>query len=659
MAFIYTVRQDIFDIMKTETHRHAYALICLLLILLKIWLIAENEIVAMPYDAEGYVTRATNGLWEIGLMHSGYPIWLRLTQQVGFPQRISIEILYLASCFFVSVSVKAYIHYVGAILLFLILAFAPFTYFLFDQALSDGFYLCLTLFALGFSIKIISCGQLKTSTLIKSASGLGVTLGIMLITRAEDQLIFFWIFVIVALSTAFCRVKGVSFFRLDFWRRPFCVFLIISISSFLIVNSMNTLFFLKSGVFARSLTLLPSHYKLLEKLAMIDSGSLQIRYIPISRASRELAYISSPTLSNLRDEVENTNNILQAASREAGLPNGEIGAGWIWWAFLGAMYKTVPDANPVKLNNIFMKTNDELDAAFADGRLKKRFIVNPLIGGNIPQLIADFPSGVANVLRKVFSSYPYVSDQVISSNIFNSVCLRRESLIGHPKRVVIQGWAFATVPTKEISYMLPRTVDGNYGKATYIERIDVSNGYAKSSGWKPNVYGYRIELNARSVQDVTLTYVLNDGTTLDSNVFSEGQVLTVESKANNGSKILQGTDFARLDSPEVRSGIRHEIQKTLAGYMASSATILVASGISIIFFVLVLFKVISERSADIGNIYILTIFVFLIFSARILFYALIETASWHVEIRYLASAQSMFFIFISLSLVVLFGLRAK
>lgn len=627
-----------------------FMLSCFLVVVVKIWFISKNEIVSMPYDAEAYVSRAINGLWEIGVVHSGYPIWLYLSQQLGLPQRISIEILYLLSCFFVSVTAKAYAHYAVATLLFFVLAFSPFTFFLFDQALSDGFYLCLTLFASGFSLKLLSCNNLKNSGFATYATGLGVTLGIMLLTRAEDQLIFFWIFALAALFAIFCRVQNAKLLTLKFWRRPFNLIFITSIVSFLVVNIVCSIFYLRSGVFGRSLTLLPGHYKLIEKLSMIDSGTPQKRYIPISSASREMAYAVSPTLNYLRDEVENPNNILQAASRQAGLPNGEIGAGWIWGIFLGAMYKTIPNSNPVRCEDVFKKMHVELDAAFEDGRLKKRFIINPVIGGNILQLFSNLPSGVFTVFGKIFMSYPYISDQLTNSDIFNKTCLRRKSLTGSPKRIILQGWGYAAFPPRKILFVLPRAVDGSYGKAKYIERNDVSIGIEKSNGWNPEVYGFRAEIEANSLEDVTLAYYFSDGTIVESDFFSKGQVSTIVSKSDNKSKVIQGIDIAEYDPTNVRRGFRHKLQNILVRYMSTNTAVILASTIFIFFLVLAIIKIVNKKYDRLRNILVFQLFLFLIFSARILFYSLIETASWHVEIRYLASAQALFFIFISFSI---------
>jgi len=179
----------------------------------------------------------------------------------------------------------------------------------------------------------------------------------------------------------------------------------------------------------------------------------------------------------------------------------------------------------------------------------------------------------------------------------------------------------------KISFILPRTVDGSYGKAKYIERFDVSNGIEKSSGWKPEVYGFQAEIEANSLEDVTLTFVLSDGSIVNSNLFSNGQVATIGNKANS-SKVVQGIDIARVDLINVRSGVRHEIQKTLVRYMNSNAAVLLASTIAIAFFILTIIKVIYKKDDVFDNIFVFQFFLLLIFSARILFYSLIEAASW-------------------------------
>lgn len=635
--------------MKTK-QLNIYITSCFIVAALKMWLIAKNEIVSMPYDAEAYVTRAINGLWEIGVVHSGYPIWLYLTQQVGLPQRISIEILYLSSCFFVFTTSRAYTYLSAALLLFIILAFAPFTYFLFDQAVTDGFYLCLTLFAVGFSLRILDYVEFKMRRVAIYAFGLGVTLGIMLLTRAEDQLVVSWIFVVVGLFSVVCRRENDNLLTLKFWRKPFYVLLVISVSSLVVVNIVCTVFYVRSGVFGRSLTLLPGHYKLLERLALIDPGISQHRYIPISSVSRKLAYGVSPTLSSLRDEVENPNNVLQAASRKAELPSGEIGAGWIWGIFLGAMYKTTPNPNAVKCEDKFKKMHAELDAAFADGRLKKRFIINQLIGGNIEQLVRDWPSSAFAVLKKILSSYAYVSDQTYDAEIFDKVCLRRAALTGRRNHIILQGWAFPVSPGIKILLVMPRRGDGNYGKAKYIERLDVSDGVGKSSGWKPEVYGFRADIEANSLEDVTLRYFFSDGTMIESNSFIRGQVRTILNKANDSTKVVECLDIAEVDSPFVRKGIRHEMQKKLARYIASSGSVLLVSTISIGFFIFSILVIIKRKYDIFRSVFVFQVFITLIFALRLLFYSLIETASWHVEIRYLASAQALLVAFISVSL---------
>ena len=644
---------DKLRILSTIRH-HAFAYICMSVATFKVLLISRNEIVVMPHDAASYVSRALNGVWDIGLMHVGYPIWLNATFYTGLPQRILIEVFYLLSCLYVVNTLRYRIGSKFACLLFLLLSFAPFTFFLFDQALSDGFYLCLTLFAFGISVKWLNTDMDDSRALPGTAFALGVALGMMSLTRAEDQYIAFWVVAVPALFAIFRRDVDGRYFSTDRWRRPFYLLLITGVTSYLIVAFVSSVFYTTSGVFARTIPLLPGHYRLLENLATIDAGMPQERFIPVSKASRELAYQASPTLRRLRESVEDETNILHAASQRAGLPEGEIGAGWIWWAFLGAQYETIPNVQPSEMDDLFVDVNHELETAFAQGLLKKRFIINPLLGGNMRQLISDLPSGISVVSGKLFGSYRYTEDQNNSVDAFDKACNRRAWLISGQAKVILQGWAFPSSPSVAISSVSARSGNGARATAAYIERIDVASGYEKLNGWKPEVYGFHAEINADSVDDVVLVYTLSDGSTVSGNNFSEGGISTQAPQGAGAVSVVQGIDIAALESPGFRQGPKHEFQNALISYMGSTVTIILAAAIITGFLILMAVKLL-RRSPDLrSNLYVVQFLLMLLIFARIAFYALIETAAWHVEIRYLAATQGLLIVYLVLSAVIIF-----
>jgi hypothetical protein len=179
----------------------------------------------------------------------------------------------------------------------------------------------------------------------------------------------------------------------------------------------------------------------------------------------------------------------------------------------------------------------------------------------------------------------------------------------------------------------------------------VSNGFEKTYGRKPQVYGFRVEVEANSLDEVTLTYIISDGTMVQGNMFVKGQISTIEGSSRSSTKVVQGIDIAELDSNHVRSGIRHEMQTKLVNYASSSLFAFLTMGISIAFFIFTIAKASYNKSAVSRQLFVFQLILFLIIGARILFYSMVEAASWHVELRYLASAQVLLLVFFIISLV--------
>jgi hypothetical protein len=116
-----------------------------LMLLAKLLLVAGNEIVAEGHDAWSYVFAASmNPVSDIGGKLPGYPTWLWLWKEAGIPQRLAIEGFFVFSAGVLAWSLRrSVLGPLAAASLLLVTVFSPVSYFLFDRALSDGFYLCL------------------------------------------------------------------------------------------------------------------------------------------------------------------------------------------------------------------------------------------------------------------------------------------------------------------------------------------------------------------------------------------------------------------------------------------------------------------------------------------------------------------------------------
>ncbi|MGI4779702.1 MAG: hypothetical protein ACRYGA_16570 [Janthinobacterium lividum] len=605
----------------------------LLISILKIVLVAGNEIVAIPYDSESYVRQTAYHIYDLGAP-PGYPFWLALSGSTGLPQRISIEALLILTSFVLSLWLRKMFGGACGGLAFLMFVMSPATYFMFDYALSDGFYACLSILAIAFSGILIFSKSLRTK--LVAALFLGATMGWMALTRNEDPLLFAWVGLILLLLS-------LHSFRTD--ARTSCGFILrnvvltgvaIAVPAVVMVESVNWIHLNKSGVFARTLAGLPGHTLLLRNLAEIDADETAIHYVPVSAKARGLAYKASPTLQKYMPSVEDHDSIFQRVSRETGLPPGEIGAGWIWHVF------NVPvlQVNGVVGGELeYRRMNNELEAGFKSGLLKRKFILHSFATAPPMEILSQLPRSAWVVAKRSFQTYPQGIDMAHEKQLFDAVNLRRAALTGGGYRHAIQGWAFMENRKAKIKSVM--FVDGseqNPVTISYMPRTDVEEGFKKTDGLKPDVTGFKIDFYSSSQKMGKLLYFLEDGSTMIADDMPTG-VKKIEPKTSDGSTLYQGIDFSNIE-PVVRTGFRHRVQALLssvANQNVVSSALIVALLALCVLSVAVGKHLPSRRS----SVQLFAFMVAALFLLRTLFYAVLESEAWAVEVRYMLAANFM------------------
>ena len=601
--------------------------------LIKIVLVAGNEIVAVPYDSADYVRQAANHLYGLGAA-PGYPFWLALSGLSGVPQRISIEILLLLSSFVLSCWLRKMFGFLCAALAFFMLVMSPATYFIFDYALSDGFYACLSIVAISFSGILVFSSAFKAR--LAAALGLGTTMGWMALSRNEDPFLFAWVGLVLVFSIfrSFWINAGAA--RLSLLGAAAVTAAAIALPAVSMIEVVNLVHLKESGVAARTLAGLPGHTRLLRNLAEIDTGEVSISHVPITAKARSLAYMASPTLRKYENTVEARDSIFQQVSREAGLTSGEIGAGWIWHVFNVAVLQ---GNGVVGAESEYRKINAELDDAFRSERLKKKFILHAFATAPPMEIISRLPLSFWNVAKKSFQTYPQGSDLGYEKQVFDAVALRRSDLIGGGYKNVIQGWAFVENGNKKItSVMFAGDVDANSVDVSYMPRTDVENAFRKPDGSKPAVLGFRLNFYTSSAKPGKLIYFMEDGAVLMGGNMSAGAT-EFESEVGGGTKVQQGIDVATV-GPFKRLGYRHDAQ----AYLSKVANApFVSSALTVILLVLCVLPIVAGKyfhsmklDARLFICMVASLFVF-----RVLFYAVLESEAWVVEVRYMLAANFM------------------
>ncbi len=635
---------------------------CCLVALAKLVLISTDEIISTKGDAAVYASQIM-GPWTLGYMQ-GYPLWLRLCHLFEVPQRLAIEGLYLLSAVAMGFAVRKVFDARTGYLTVGLLALAPYTYFLFDLGLPDGFYLCLTLLALSVSTHLL-VARTRGELLVLSL-GLGALLGFMAITRNEDPLLALWVLLIVGAIAYKLHREPRAVFNWQFWRRPVISGLLTAAAACAVVFCLCFSFYVTDDVFARDAALIPGHFKLLKDLAQIDTGQPQLRFVPISKRSRELAYSASPTLAKLRSSVEDPADNWQVMSRESGLPPGEIGGNLIWQTFNSKLVfqsdgeRPTADERPAAAEAKYEKMDAELAAAFRDGRLKKRFTINPLIGGDLPALIGDLPHSASAVMAAAMSDQAEdPPDQNFNAGLFNRAFLRRAALIKIPE-VTVEGWAFFNSPDQKVS----RVVVGSdlIASAPVVnqDRPDVVSSVAKQSGWKPDVFGFHAIVKSSSPNEVTVTYYLSNGSQVEAQHLKVHEVSALHVKEMPGRDVLQGIDTASSltgnDAPEWQHGVQLSIVRlfgALSSPLLTVAIVLLAFGFSG-------YTLLLKQDGRWKITFVFFSLGIALWISRIFFYSVLNARAWDgARIRYLAPTHALELVLLSVAIAALTRMSVK
>lgn len=620
---------------------------CASLAIAKLCLIAPNEIVSWPDDSVVYA-RQSLGPWTLGYP-AGYPAWLSLCRLFGFPQRIAIELLYLTAAFAVAYALRKWFGGLAGYLTFSILAMSSSTFFLFDRGLADGFFACLTLFGLALTIRVLLAES--TRGLLLWSTGLGGVLGIMSITRSEDPLLALWIICLVVASVIIRRRgDGRTSRRLE-WAHSMLAGVIASAVAALVCLSLCFSFLLGEGVFARGVALMPGHVKLLDNLAKIQTGEPPIRFIPITKKSREMAYAASPTFAKYRSIIENPQDGWQSMSRQNGIPAGEIGGGWIWHAINTNLIATCGGSHTCA-EGVYKRINSELDQAFHDGRLRKRFVINSLIGGNPIHLLSELPPSIDAVTTAMLSSSPEnPEDQAIDEEIFDRAFVRRASLVPHDFNMTVQGWAFVNKPGHKITTVRISSPMVSDAPVSLLERPDVARGFIKQNGWSPLIVAFRANLMSRTSDQIRVTYSLDDGSTLMSDHLQAMRGSVLQNTSVLGDDVLQGIDLAGRQSAPRNESVRHKIEIYLFHFLQRIAIRRLSFCVILLAIFLNIGTLPKAKGAVSKSYLLFAAFTLVFVSCRVLFYSILDARAWPGnQIRYVTPAHQVWLVLIGVSL---------
>lgn len=441
-----------------------------LMILVKLILISQNEILAVNGDTNGYVYYANSGYFnetELPGRPFFYPVWLFITSLTTFPYRYLVEIGHIASCgFFVFCLTCSGLPLIASLLMFGCMVFHPFTFGMLNSTYSETIYEQLLLLFSGLAILLfrdISRGF----TFLYSAL-LGFCFFFLWHTRDEFPLS-------ISIAICFLAYGFVKETQQRSCRNAFFLVLMKAFIPIVIFTVMQTALLTfnqwKWGYPETGSILNKEEKVLLDTLTRIAPPD-NPQYMQVSLNSIKQAFQVCPAFNKIQDSF---NDVFEHHFKVVQLPGGELNAA----IFLWQMKYTLTKAKSTREDCRQMA--QELDNALKNGLLPSRFS----LGYDIPRdwnFFTYLPCGflrIASILFRDQSSTFNPIDGMPANpssiqHVFDRVANRRSALLrGEP----VRGWLW--VDHGEVEQI-------NVYANGQVYSHDTSELITKSSSFYPN-----------------------------------------------------------------------------------------------------------------------------------------------------------------------------
>jgi hypothetical protein len=365
----------------------------------KLWLAAGQHLdiispILSPYDQGMFVTLGHSilrGAWlgpynDLTLAKGPfYPIFIALTSYLHMPLLFAQQLLYLAGCLVLVISVQPLLrnyipnnskhwlvsHAQSIITVFLGLAliYNPMTTDINSsaQTMREGIYPALTLLSVAFFIGMLSYAKTKIWKYVLIAIGAGIAVSGFWLTREEGL----WLDPFIILLTIYLgifiirRRQNLTHWK---WRLVIAVLPILILwGSIFTISKVNEHYY---GVDATVEFKTPQFLSAYSSLTRINDG-VWMPQVPVSIEQRQLAYKVSPAFDTLKPYLEGGLGQAWAEAAHMGPPyQGQVNAGGFMWDFRASVREAGYYVNGKTAMNFYATMGRQVNAACADGKLK-------------------------------------------------------------------------------------------------------------------------------------------------------------------------------------------------------------------------------------------------------------------------------------------------
>lgn len=379
----------------------------------RIFLVSDRDILATysPYDEYWHVDAALRRIIGGGYHHMAfahlpiYAIWLMVLSDFGIPARLAIDFSWLIGAGYLGFVLSKLTRklWVG-ILAFILIAYHPYSFILFDRALAETFLAVISVFVIASALEIWNLRHQADNALRRKIAFVVFSFGFAIAfhTRKEGFLLLLPIFVMAVLS--WVRSK-------DWWLREnrnnmgvplIAAPILATILLGFLLAGMN---YARWGVFARYELAAPQYVRTINALMAIDLGKSTPRQVTVTAATRDIAYRASPTFAQLRpyfDGGVGQNLARMTAAMDPGA-TGEIGDWVFYWAIRDAAASAGWHSSATNAEAKYKAIADELEAAISKGAITRRPTLIPFVDPDWKKWISFLPTSVLGELKLVIS----------------------------------------------------------------------------------------------------------------------------------------------------------------------------------------------------------------------------------------------------------------
>jgi hypothetical protein len=609
--------------------------------LIKLALVANREIVGAlrPHDDLWHIRAALQWVWgrpfnELTLVHlPTYAIYVATSGAFGVPLRISIEIVYLCCAALLAISLgRLGLRRTLQVVVFALLAFHPYIYEGLDFALPEMLYTCLILAFVGLFIRLVV--PVSRSDLFLNAILFAAISASIWYLRKESILIQ-GLFALIALGIAAAWI-------LKFIRRneafglagrlvvgPLFAVLLLGMT----ISTANGL---RYGLWATDQLSAPNYVRMFSSLLAIRPDH-PIRFVSVTRDSREKAYAVSPAFRELQPFLDGDNEHWTARiSRNLGMGRGEIGAGWFYWALIDTVTAAGHFKTPLDAETFYGRAADEIQAALKDGRLPYRRALLPYLDPNFSVWLPYLPASIMTLAKSLFPSGPAGYPDRTASTLpdvagtYDLVAFRRATL-GVVPQFKAKGWMLSSIGRPLRIQIIG---EGDQDISSHFEptsRTDVQPIIGQDSRPGPDALGFDVSWPAVGSGSVRFRVLMEGNKSATSEPIDKvplGTVVRLPS-AEPDAQVFFAIDHMEKPLPAKRTAI---VRSLNAVYPFLLGLFL---AIGLIYFL----YLVVQRDLVVGLQGLILLFVLAIISSRVLFFAILDASAWSAEqTRYLLPA---------------------